>query len=58
MTSSSTGSVGNERNRSVSHINAGPTQPRDMPATAPMIVPTTIATTMAASPTAIEMRPP
>ena len=34
------------------------TEPREMPAMAPMMTPTTIATTMAARPTAMEMRPP
>ena len=36
MTSSSSGSCGSDRNRSVSHISAGSTAPRDMPAIAPI----------------------
>ena len=39
-------------------ISAGPTQRRDMPEIAPIVVPTTIATIMAERPTASEMRPP
>ena len=41
---------GSDRKRSVSHIRAASTQPRDMPATAPTSTPTTIATSMAAKP--------
>ena len=58
MISTSSGSCGSDRNRSVSHISAVSTLPREMPAMAPMMTPTTIATAIAASPTAIEMRPP
>ena len=58
MISSSNGSCGSERNRSVSHINAVSTRPRDIPAIAPTMVPTTTAISIAARPTAIEMRPP
>src|SRR6266446_6649446 len=58
MMSSSSGSCGSDRNRSVSHISAASTLPREMPAIAPMIVPTTTATAIAASPTASDMRPP
>ena len=58
MTSSSSGSGGSDRNRSVSHIRPASTLPREMPATAPTSMPTTIATSIAASPTASEMRPP
>ncbi len=58
MMSSSSGSCGSDRNRSVSHISAASTLPRDMPAIAPTRVPTTTAISIAASPTASEMRPP
>src|SRR6266581_6222762 len=58
MTSSSTGSCGNDRNRSVSHISPASTQPRDMPAIEPMMMPAITATAIAISPTASEMRPP
>ncbi len=58
MTSSSSGSCGSDRKRSVSHISAASTRPLDMPAMAPTSTPTKMATTMAATPTAIEMRPP
>jgi hypothetical protein len=42
----------------VTHISAASTQPRDMPAMAPMTTPTTMAISIAARPTASEMRPP
>ena len=58
ITSSSSGSRGSDKKRSVSHMRPVPTAPRDMPATAPTMVPTPIATNIAASPTAREMRPP
>ena len=50
MISNSSGSCGNERNRSVSHISAASTLPRAVPATAPMTIPTTTATSMAVNP--------
>ena len=58
ITSSSSGSVGSARKRSVSHIRAASTQPLAMPATEPTSTPTVSATSMAAKPTASEMRPP
>ena len=58
MISSSTGSGGSDRNRSVSHISAASTLPRDTPASAPTMVPTMTDTAIAARPTASEMRPP
>jgi hypothetical protein len=42
----------------VTHISAASTRPLDMPATAPTSTPKNMATTIAAKPTAIEMRPP
>jgi hypothetical protein len=42
----------------VTHISAVSTLPRETPAIAPTTTPTTIAISMAAKPTAIEMRPP
>ena len=50
MISSSSGSCGSDRNRSVSHISAASTRPRDMPAIAPTSTPTMIATSIAAKP--------
>ena len=58
MMSSSSGSCGSERNRSVSHISAVSILPRALPAIAPTSTPTTIAIVIAARPTASEMRPP
>src|SRR6185503_10843919 len=58
MMSSSSGNCGSDRNRSVTHISTASTLPRDIPAIAPMITPTTTAISIAASPTASEMRPP
>ena len=58
ISSSSSGSCGRLRNRSVSHISTTSTQPRAMPATAPISTPTVMAISIAASPTASEMRPP
>ena len=58
ISSSSSGSCGRLRNRSVTHINAASTHPRAMPATAPMTTPTVMAISIAASPTARLMRPP
>ena len=40
------------------HINTASTLPREMPEIAPIRVPTTTATAIAANPTASEMRPP
>src|SRR5258706_1252815 len=58
MISSSKGNCGSHRKRSVSHIRTISTRPRDMPAIAPMIVPTTIEISIAANPTAIEILHP
>jgi len=58
MMSSSRGSCGSDRKRSVTHISAVSTLPREIPAMAPMMTPTMMATSMAARPTASEMRPP
>ncbi len=58
MTSSSSGSCGSDRKRSVTHIRAASTLPREIPAIAPITMPTTIAISIAATPTASEMRPP
>ena len=58
INSSSSGSCGRLRNRSVSHISNESTQPRAMPAMAPMITPTVMAISIAARPTARLMRPP
>ncbi len=58
ISSSSSGSCGRLRNRSVTHISAASTQPRAMPATAPMSTPTVMAISIAARPTARLMRPP
>jgi len=52
------GSCGSDRKRSVSSISAASTLPREMPATAPISVPTKTATIIAPRPTASEMRPP
>src|SRR5262252_5889737 len=58
MMSSSSGSCGSERNRSVSHISAASILPREMPATAPMITPTVSDISIAVRPTESEIRPP
>src|SRR5262245_24904179 len=58
MMSSSSGSWGSERKRSVTHMSAASTLPRALPAMAPTITPTTTAISIAVSPTAIERRPP
>jgi hypothetical protein len=58
MMSSSSGSCGNERNRSLAHISSASTQPLAMPAMAPITTPTITATSMAATPTASDTRPP
>ena len=58
ISTSSIGSCGMLRNRSVTHIRKASTQPRDMPAMAPTVTPTAMATTIEARPTASEMRPP
>src|SRR6185436_14051287 len=58
MMSRSSGSWGRDRNRLVSHIRAASTLPRAMPAIAPTRVPTITAISMAARPTASEIRPP
>ena len=58
MTSSSSGSCGSERNRSVSHISAGIDAAARNAGDGADDVPTIIAISMAARPTASEMRPP
>ena len=58
ISSSSKGSCGRLRKRSVTHISTESTQPRDMPAMEPMTTPTVTAISIAARPTESEMRPP
>src|SRR5882724_52492 len=58
MTSNSSGSCGNARNRSVTHISTASTLPLEMPDIAPIRVPAMMATAIAAKPTASEIRPP
>ena len=58
MINNSTGRFGSDRNRSVTHIKTVSTGPRDMPAMAPISVPSVSATSIAAIPTAREIRPP